>query len=45
MLEFTGKRSNAVPIFTALDREIPTGPPDVAKVIQVLGQNGVNVHI
>lgn len=45
MLEITGKQSNAVPMFTALDREIPPGPPDVAKVIQVLGEHGVNVHI
>jgi quercetin dioxygenase-like cupin family protein len=45
MLEITGRRSNAVPAFTALDREIPPGPPDVAKVIQVLGENGVKVHI
>ena len=45
MLEITGRRSNAVPMFTALDREIPLGPPDVAKVIQVLGENGVRVHI
>lgn len=45
MLEITGKRSNAVPMFTALDREIPPGPLDVARVIQVLGQNGVTVHI
>ncbi len=45
MLEITGRRSNAVPMFTALDREIPPGPPDVAKVIQVLGENGVKVHI
>ena len=45
MLEITGRRSNAVPMFTALDREIPPGPPDVAKVIQVLGENGVRVHI
>jgi len=45
MLEITGKRSNAVPMFTAVDREIPPGPPDVAKVIQVLGEHGVKVHI
>jgi quercetin dioxygenase-like cupin family protein len=45
MLEITGKRSNAVPMFTAVDREIPPGPLDVARVIQVLGQNGVTVHI
>ncbi|MCL4316327.1 MAG: cupin domain-containing protein [Gammaproteobacteria bacterium] len=45
MLEITGRRSNAVPMFTALDREIPPGPPDVAKVIQVLAEHGVKVHI
>ena len=45
MLEITGRRSNAVPMFTAVDREIPPGPPDVAKVIQVLGEHGVKVHI
>ncbi len=45
MLEITGKRSNAVPMFTALDRELPPGPPDVAKAIQVLGENGVKVQI
>ena len=45
MLEITGKRSKAVLAFTALDREIPPGPPDVARVVQVLGQNGVKVHL
>ncbi len=45
MVEITGKRSNAVPMFTALDRELPPGPPDVAKAIQVLGENGVKVQI
>jgi quercetin dioxygenase-like cupin family protein len=45
MLEMTGKRSNAIPTFTALDREIPPGPLDVAKVVQVLVENGVKVHI
>ena len=44
LLEITGRRSNAVSMFTALDREIPPGPLDVAKVIQVLGENGVKVH-
>lgn len=45
MLEFTGKRSNAVAMFTALDREIPPGPPDIAKAIRILGENGVQVHV
>lgn len=41
MLEITGKGSNAVRLFSALDREVPPGPPDVAKVIQVVGKFGV----
>ena len=45
MLEITGGRSKAVQLFTALDREIPPGPPDVPEVIRVLGEHGVKVHI
>ena len=45
MLEITGKRSNAVPMFAALDREIAPGPLDVAKITQVAGQNGCRLHI
>ena len=41
MLEITGKGSKAVQLFSALDREIPPGPPDVSKVIQVVGRFGV----
>jgi quercetin dioxygenase-like cupin family protein len=45
MLEITGRRSKAVRMFSALNREIPPGPPDVAKVTQVLGEHGVKVHM
>ena len=45
MLEMTGKRRKAVAMFTALDREIPPGPLDVEKVIQVLVEHGVKVHV
>jgi hypothetical protein len=31
-------------MFTALNREIPPGPPHVARVIQMLGEHGVKVH-
>src|SRR5215470_12352414 len=41
MLEVTGRGSKAVRMFTALNREIPPGPPDVAKVIQVVSEHGV----
>ena len=44
MLEITGKRSNAVQMFTALSHKIPPGPPDIPKVIQVLSEYGVTVH-
>ncbi len=46
MLEITaGRNSKAVQMFTAVDRQIPAGPPDVPKVIQVLGEHGVKVHV
>lgn len=45
MLEVTGTGSKAIQMFTALDRDIPPGPPDVSKVIQVAGEYGVKFHI
>jgi hypothetical protein len=30
-------------MFTAVDKEIPTGPPDVPKLLEVLERNGVTV--
>ena len=45
MLEITGTRSRAIGMFSALDREIPPGPPDVAKVVQVAAEYGVTFHI
>lgn len=45
MLEITGTGSRAIGMFSALDREIPPGPPDVAKVVQVAAEYGVTFHI
>lgn len=45
MLEITGAGSNAVQLFFALDREVPPGHPDIPKVIQVLGEHDVRVHL
>ncbi|MFO1417122.1 MAG: cupin domain-containing protein [Methylotetracoccus sp.] len=45
MLEITGARSKAVQLFTAIDREIPPGPPEVARIIEVLGEYGVTLHV
>ena len=45
MLEITGERSRAVEMFTDLGQEIPTGPPDVEKIVEVMGRNGAPVHL
>lgn len=45
MLEVTGRGSNAVQLFSALDREIAPGPLDVPRVVQVAGEYGVKFHI
>ena len=45
MLEVTGMGSKAIQMFTALDREVPPGSPDVPRVIQVAGEYGVEFHI
>jgi quercetin dioxygenase-like cupin family protein len=44
MLEVTGAKSKAIEMFTALDREIPPGPPDVPKLVQVVADYGVKFH-
>lgn len=45
MLEITSAGSTAAQMFTALDNEIPPGPPDIKKIVEVMGQNGVTVHL
>ncbi|MFZ3154697.1 cupin domain-containing protein [Pseudomonas sp.] len=45
MLEVTGTGSKAVQMFSALDRELPPGPPEVSKVAQVGGRYGLAIHI
>jgi quercetin dioxygenase-like cupin family protein len=45
MLEVTGTGSKAVQMFSALDREIPPGPLDVPKLVQVAGKYGLAFHI
>ena len=45
MIEITGAGSGAVKMFRMLDREVPPGPPDIPKVIQVLADCGVRVHV
>ena len=43
MLELTGQGGFATRMFTAIDKEIPPGPPDIPKVLEVLKQNGLTV--
>ena len=45
LVEITGRRSRAIEMFSALDRDMPPGPPDVAKAVRLLGDHGVKVHI
>ena len=45
MLEITTLNSKAIPMFSALDREIPPGLPDVPKVIEVAGRYDVEFHL
>ena len=41
MLEITGAGSRAIEMFRALDREVPPGPVDVEKTVQVAGEYGL----
>ena len=43
MLEVTGQGGSATQMFAAINKEIPPGPPDIPKVLEVLKQNGVTV--
>jgi quercetin dioxygenase-like cupin family protein len=43
MLEITGQDALAAQMFTAVNDEIPAGPPDIPKLLDVLMRNGVTV--
>jgi quercetin dioxygenase-like cupin family protein len=45
MLEVTGQGALAAQMFTAIDKEMPSGPPDIARLLEVLGRNGVKVAV
>ena len=44
MIEVTGAGSTATQLFTAVDNEVPPGPPNVEKITVVLENNGVSLH-
>ena len=43
MLEITGSGALAAQMFKAVDNEIPVGPPDIPKLLDVLKRSGVTV--
>lgn len=43
MLEFTGQGGLATRLFSALDSNIPSGPPDIPTLLAVLEQNEVSL--
>jgi quercetin dioxygenase-like cupin family protein len=45
LIEMTARGSNAIEMFSAFSREMPAGPPDVAKAVAVTGEHGVKLHI
>jgi quercetin dioxygenase-like cupin family protein len=45
MLEVTGQGALAAQMFTAIDKEMPPGPLDIPKLLEVLGRNGVTVAL
>ena len=45
MLEITGEGALAAQMFTAIDNEIPPGPPDVPVVVKVFGRYGVTFDL
>ena len=44
MLEITAAGGSAVQMFTELSEEIQFFPPDIDKVVEVMGRNGATVH-
>jgi quercetin dioxygenase-like cupin family protein len=44
VLEITGQGGLATQMFTAISKEIPPGPPELPKLLNVLNENGVTVH-
>ena len=43
MIEFTGAGGAATAMFTAVAHDVPPGPPDVPKLIDLLNRHGVTV--
>lgn len=45
MLEITGTGANAAPFFAAIHEEIPVGPPNIPKLLELAQRHGVEFAI
>ena len=45
MLEITSPGGTATQMFAAVDKATPSGPPDIPKLVEVLRENGVTIHV
>jgi hypothetical protein len=45
MIEGTGNDRQAISMFHAQDSQVPSGPPDVTKIVDVAGQYDVAFHL
>ena len=45
MLEISGAGANAAPFFTAIHNEIPAGPPNIPKLLELARQHGVEFAV
>ena len=45
LLEVTGQGALSAQMFTAIDKEVPAAPPDIARLLEVLGRKGRAVEL
>jgi hypothetical protein len=45
MLEISSVGAQAAPFFTAIDQEIPAGPPNIPKLLELAMRHGVKFAI
>jgi hypothetical protein len=43
MLEISGQGGHATQMFTNVSKQVPPGPPDIPRLLDILLQNGVTV--
>jgi quercetin dioxygenase-like cupin family protein len=45
MFEVAGQGSTAAALFTEFDRELPPGPPDIERVVEILDRHGAKLMV